>query len=161
MAHGGVGKKFDGDAMLSFYGILPRMISPRRSATAACQTALEMLQAINELNELREARGEPPLITGIGVHTGIVTAGGLGSSDRMHYTIIGDTVNTTQRLESLTRQLFNESAILVSQATLDALGDAKDSFQFQELGSFTVRGKSERVTVFHLPTQKPPDEIDK
>ena len=161
VAHGGVVNKFDGDAMLSFYGILPRMISPRRSATAACQTALEMLQAINELNELREARGEPPLITGIGVHTGIVTAGGLGSSDRMHYTIIGDTVNTTQRLESLTRQLFNESAILVSQATLDALGDAKDSFQFQELGSFTVRGKSERVTVFHLPTQIPPDEIDK
>ena len=94
-AHGGVVNKFDGDAMLAFFGILPRMTNPKQSAYAACQVAVEMYQTIEELNQRRAVRGEPALFSGIGVNTGVITAGGLGTSDRLHYTIIGDTVNTT------------------------------------------------------------------
>ena len=74
------------------------------------------------------------MITGIGIHTGVVIAGGLGTSDRLHYTIIGDTVNTTQRLEALTRDLFDCSAILVSHSTYTALEENQTGYERQQPG---------------------------
>lgn len=151
--HGGVVNKLDGDAVLAFFGILPRMLSPRQSAVSACQAAVEMIQAIDRLNDLREQRGEPPLITGIGVNTGLVIAGGLGTSDRLHYTIIGDTVNAAQRIESLTRDLMDCSGILVSQATRDAL-PGSTAFRFQLMGEHSLKGRAAPVTVYRLlPSQ--------
>lgn len=150
VAHGGVVNKFDGDAMLAFFGILPRMLNPRRSATSACDTALEMLRAINLLNRERIQRGDPPLVTGIGIHTGVVIAGGLGTSDRLHYTIIGDTVNTSQRLESLTRDLLSETGALISQSTLHALGEQQSQYHLEAMGLHSVKGKSERLMVYRL-----------
>ncbi len=146
----GVVNKFDGDAMLAFFGILPRLLSPKQSAYAGCLAAAQMLETIDELNRQRAGRGEPPLATGIGVNTGVVTAGGLGTSDRLHYTIIGDTVNTTQRLESLTRDLLEGSGVIISQATYEALGEYRQEFNLQPLGSHAVRGKSEEVSVYNL-----------
>ncbi len=150
VAHGGVVNKFDGDAMLAFFGILPRMLNPRRSARVACDAAVEMLRAINSLNRERVQRGDPPLLTGIGIHTGVVIAGGLGTSDRLHYTIIGDTVNTSQRLESLTRELFAETGALISQPTLLALGDQQNHYQLQPMGKHLVKGKAEPLMVYRL-----------
>lgn len=149
-ANGGVVNKFDGDAMLAFFGILPKKLSPKQGALAACQAALEMKTAIDKLNEERASHNEPLLITGIGLNTGVVIAGGLGSSDRMHYTIIGDTVNTTQRLESLTRDLFPGSGIVVGHSTYTALAEFRSAFIFEPLGNFTVKGRSEEVQVYHL-----------
>lgn len=154
--HGGVVNKFDGDAMLAFFGILPRMQSPKESAQAACQAALEMVRAIDELNELRKQRGDPPMITGIGINTGEVIAGGLGSRDRLHYTIIGDTVNTTQRLESLTRRLVKGSGVLIGHATFAALEEHQGEYSFEELGLHSIKGKQERVMVYRI---MPPREI--
>jgi adenylate cyclase len=147
---GGVVNKFDGDAMLAFFGILPRMLSPKESAYTACRTALDILGAINQFNEERAARGEPPLITGIGVNTGEVIAGGLGARDRIHYTIIGDTVNTAQRLEGLTRQIFKDNGILISHATYEALEEYQDEFFCEPLGLRSVKGKAERILVYRL-----------
>lgn len=149
-AYGGVVNKFDGDAMLAFFGILPRRQTPEQGALAACQAALEMLQVINQLNQEREARGDPPLVTGIGINTGVVIAGGLGTSDRLHYTIIGDTVNTTQRLESLTRQLFSTSGIVIGHSTFTALGGHAVEFNLETAGMHAVKGKSEQVLVYRL-----------
>jgi adenylate cyclase len=149
-AHGGVVNKFDGDAMLAFFGILPRPLSPKQSAIAACQTALEMLEIIDRLNVLRAQRGEPQMITGIGVNTGVVIAGGLGTNDRMHYTIIGDTVNTTQRIEALTRGLMDCSGALVSQLTVNALGGSQGRFRLLPHGDHAVKGKSEPISVYQL-----------
>ena len=146
----GVVNKFDGDAMLAFFGILPRLLSPKQSAYSGCRAALQMLEAIDELNRQRAASGEPPLITGIGVNTGVVSAGGLGTTDRLHYTIIGDTVNTTQRLEGLTRTLLEGTGAIIGQLTYDALGDYRQEFDLQPLGSHAVRGKSEVVCVYRL-----------
>ncbi|MGZ6347776.1 MAG: cache domain-containing protein [Anaerolineales bacterium] len=149
-ANNGVVNKFDGDAMLAFFGILPKLISPKQSAYSACQTAMQVLSAIERLNLLRVERGEPPLSTGIGINTGMVTAGGLGTSDRMHYTIIGDTVNTAQRLEGITRQLFNVSGVVISQSTYVALGENRDCFRLEPLGPYMVKGKAEQLQVYRL-----------
>lgn len=148
--HGGVVNKFDGDAMLAFFGILPRMLSPKKSALAACQAAVEMIAAIDELNHIREQRGDPPLVTGIGINTGVVIAGGLGAKDRLHYTIIGDTVNTAQRLEALTRQLIKGTGALIGHATFTALEENQQQFTLEPLGLHSVKGKLERVMVYRL-----------
>jgi adenylate cyclase len=149
-ANGGVVNKFDGDAMLAFFGILPRMLYPHQSALAGCTAAAEILKAINDLNARRVERGDPPLATGIGINTGVVTAGGLGSSDRVHYTIIGDTVNTAQRLEGLTRQLLDSSGVLVGQVTYQALAEQRSVFRFEPMGLHAVKGRQEQVEVYRL-----------
>ncbi len=151
--NGGVVNKFDGDAILAFFGILPRLISPQESAVSACRTALAMLSAIERINRIRISRGDPQFTTGIGVNTGLLIAGGLGSTDRMHYTIIGDTVNTTQRIEGLTRDLCRESGIVISRATLNALGSYREEFAIEPLGFHQVKGKSEQVLVYSLKTR--------
>jgi adenylate cyclase len=102
------------------------------------------------VNARRAERGEPPLATGVGVNTGPVTAGSLGASDRLHYTILGDTVNTTQRLEALTRKLLEATGVLVGQPTYLALGDLRAEFHFQPLGSHAIKGKSEQVELYQL-----------
>ncbi len=158
--HGGVVNKFDGDALLAFFGILPRPLSPQNSALAACRAALEMQRAIQELNSLRTQRGEPPLVTGIGINTGEVIAGSLGARDRLHYTIVGDTVNTTQRLEALTRQLINGSGSVLSYATYTALEEQRSGFALEPLGLHTVRGKLERVMVYRLEGRSERPRLD-
>ncbi len=147
--NGGVVNKLDGDAVLAFFGILPRILPPEQSAFAACQAADEMIFAIEMLNKKREERGDPPFLTGIGVHTGEVMAGGLGTSDRIHYTIIGDTVNTTQRVEGLTRDLFKENGILISEATMLSLNGTK-YFNVEKMGAHAVKGKKEKLNVYRL-----------
>jgi class 3 adenylate cyclase/CheY-like chemotaxis protein len=153
-AHGGVVNKFDGDAMLAFFGILPSRLSPKLGASSACQAALEINKVVNELNARRMERGEPQLVTGIGLNTGVVIAGGLGSSDRMHYTIIGDTVNTAQRLESLTRQIYSGSGILIGHSTYQALADGVTQFHLESAGTYAVKGKSEQIQVYRLLTEE-------
>ncbi len=149
-AHSGVVNKFDGDAMLAFFGILPRRLSPKMAARNACLAAVEILQTINELNIERIQRGDPPMTTGIGLNTGLVIAGSLGSTDRLHYTIIGDTVNTTQRIEALTRDMYDSSGILVSEATCSALSDVREEFLLESAGSHPVKGKAEQIVVYRL-----------
>lgn len=148
-SYGGVVNKFDGDALMAFFGILPRAMGGQESATLACKAALEILEAVERINARREAVGEPAFITGIGINTGVVAAGGLGASDRLHYTIIGDTVNVTQRLESLTRQ-FGESGAVVSHHTFLALGANQQDFTFEPRGAYRFRGKQAPMAVYRL-----------
>lgn len=153
--YGGVVNKFDGDAMLAFFGMLPKLLSPKQSAYNACQAAVEMLEAIDHLNEQRISRGDPPFITGFGLNTGLLIAGGLGTADRLHYTIIGDTVNSAQRIESLTRSLLDANGILISQATYLALAENQEQFSFESFGSQMVKGRQEKIQVYRmLPPRK-------
>lgn len=148
-SHGGVVDKFEGDAMLSFFGILPTRLEPEDSAYQACQAAIELMAKIDEINERRKFRGEPPLMTGIGINTGTITAGGLGTADRLDYTIIGDTVNATQRMEGLTRD-FGETGAVVGENTLTALRSRRGEFRFEPLGEHAFKGKSELLWVYRL-----------
>jgi adenylate cyclase len=156
-ANGGVISRFEGDSVLAFFGLLPRPIPPKESAYRACKAALSMLESLEHLNARRTLRGDPPFLAGIGINTGPVTGGALGSSDRLHYTIIGDTVNTTARLENLTRQFGDDSSVVISQHTLFALRDWRHQFSFEAKGVHTVRGKEEQLLVYQL---KPPKESD-
>jgi len=148
-AHGGVVDKFEGDAILAFFGVLPQPLTAQESALNACRAAQEMIDVVNEVNKQRVKRGDPPFITGIGINTGQVTAGGLGSADRLNYTIIGDAVNTTQRLESFTRQLGASSAV-IGEATYTALGDQKEELPLEALGAFSLKGKTDAVVIYRL-----------
>lgn len=148
-AHGGVVDKFEGDAMLAFFGILPKPVPPEESAFHACCAAVEMLQALQELNQVRSLRGEPVLITGIGVNTGALTAGGLGTADRLNYTIIGDTVNTTQRLQESSRE-FGENGVVISEFTLEALAGRRGQFRLIPLGEKSFKGKRELIWLYRL-----------
>jgi adenylate cyclase len=148
-SHGGVVDKFEGDAMLTFFGILPTPLPADESARQACQAALEMLDVLDRLNAVRKRRGEPILLTGIGVSTGTLTAGGLGTADRLNYTIIGDTVNTAQRIQQVTTS-FGESGIVVSENTLKHLGDLRNEFNFEPIGEHVLRGKEESLWLYRL-----------
>jgi class 3 adenylate cyclase/ActR/RegA family two-component response regulator len=149
-AHAGVVNKFDGDVMVSFFGILPKILTPKDSALAACETAIEMLDAIEQLNRRRTERGDPPMVTSIGINTGKVIAGGLGSSDRLHFTIMGEAVDVTRHLEHLTRDVFRSNGILISQATFAALNECSTQFQLEPIGLHPVKGKTEKILVYRL-----------
>jgi len=159
-AGGGVVNQFEGDALLAFFGILPRPMSSEESAYQACRTALEMVEGIKRLNIRRAGRGEPPLEAGIGINTGPVTAGGLGSTDRMHYTIIGDTVNATARLERITREIGKVTSAVISQHTLFALQQQRQEFKFESLGVHLVKGKAEQLLVYRLKPSTAPKRED-
>lgn len=148
--HGGVINSIEGDTMLVFFGILPRLLPPHESAYQACRAALDMLRAIEQINTRRAQRHAPAFSVGISINTGPVTAGSLGSPDRLHYTVIGDTVNTTTLLENLTRQFGEESSAVISQHTLFALRERLQEFQLESLGPHTFRGKTEQLLVYHL-----------
>jgi adenylate cyclase len=147
--HGGVVDKFEGDAILAFFGILPLPLSPKESAYQACLAAVAMLKRIDRLNDQRATNGLPPFVTGIGLNTGLVTAGGLGTADRLNYTVIGDAVNIAQRLESFTRD-FGVSAIVLSVNTAAALEEHCAEFHLELLGTQSLRGKREEVTIYRL-----------
>ena len=148
-SHGGVVDKFEGDSLLSFFGILPTPQSIEESAYQACSTAVEMLGVIKRINERRAERDEPALITGIGINSGPLTAGGLGTTDRLNYTIIGNTVNTTKRLQEITRE-FGESGIVISEFTHTALQSKQNEFRFESLGHHAFKGKKEHLELFRL-----------
>jgi adenylate cyclase len=147
--YGGVVDKFEGDAMLAFFGILPRPLPPEESAFDACQAAVELLSVIGQVNDKRRQRGEEPLITGIGINTGLLTAGSLGTADRLNYTIIGDTVNTTQRIQDVTRQ-FGESGVAINETTLSVLKGRRGDFRFEPLGEHHISGKQELLWLYRL-----------
>ncbi|NPV75264.1 MAG: HAMP domain-containing protein [Anaerolineae bacterium] len=156
---GGVVHKLDGDTMLASFGVLPAPRPPQESALIACQVALEMMQTIEELNIQRSRRGDAPLHTGIGINTGLVIAGGLGDKDRFYYTLIGDTVNTAQRLEAATHDLFGASGIFITQATFNALGEHTSGFRLDPQGLRALKGSAERIMIYRLLPAKALPEI--
>jgi len=145
----GVVNEISGDALFSFFGILPQPQEAAESAYLACQAGLEMLLAMERINLRRSERGDSPLTIGIGINTGPVTAGGLGSQDRLHYTVIGDTVNTTQRIETLAHQ-FEQSAVMISKQTLISMWDRRTEFNIESYGNVTLKGKQDELEVYRL-----------
>jgi len=144
--YGGTVNKFGGDSTLVIFG------APQHQpdhVSRAILASLEIRQRLGELNARRIARGDMPIHTGIGINTGEVVAGTIGSEQRMEYTVIGDAVNVSARIQGLTHQYLGYD-ILVSQATYEALGAARDQFRFKELGTEILRGKREPVKIYAL-----------
>lgn len=147
--HGGVVSKFDGDAVQATFGILPAYLPPRVSALKATHAGLAMLEHIRKLNKRRASAGKPPFEIGIGISTGTVVAGGLGSEDRLHYTVVGDTVNVAQRIQQVTPTLGG-TALVISEGTYRKLGPAREQFEFGRRGIAQLRGKQKEVMIFEV-----------
>ena len=145
-AEDGTVDKFIGDGAMAFWNAPHRHHDhPRRAARAA----LAIAAAIAADNQKRVARGRKPIQMRIGVHTGPVVVGNIGPEKRLNYTIVGDTVNTAQRIEQLCRDVPNgeDVVILIGDRTAAELGD---EFDCQPAGRFNVRGRAEFVEVFRL-----------
>lgn len=128
--YGGWVDKFMGDGMLAVFGA-PEPLD--NHAGRAMEAGMAMLAAVPHIS---------PLPMGIGIHSGPVVAGCLGTGNRMEFTAIGDTVNVASRLEALTKTLG--TPLLVSAATRQQLG----TFSLKSLGPQSIRGRSEPLEVF-------------
>ncbi len=139
--HHGVVDKYTGDSVMALFGA---PLSRPGDAGNAIATALAIQSTMAALNEANLAQGMFAIEAGIGVHTGLVVAGNLGSQNRLNYTVIGDSVNLSARLEGLTRRYHVPN--IVSEATRrDAPG-----FVYRELDLVRVAGKKEPVRIFEV-----------
>jgi adenylate cyclase len=138
--HEGTLDKFIGDEMMVLFG---SPVAHQDDPVRAVCAALEMQEALVSLNERHQAHGLPPFEIGIGINTGEVVAGYIGSSQALEYTVIGDPVNTGSRLCSLAKP----GQILISEGTFDKLGG---HFELRELPREQVKGKAHPIRVFEL-----------
>jgi adenylate cyclase len=144
--------KYMGDAIMAFYGApIPFEDHPQ----AACRTALEMMTELEKLRQGWRTRGLPELDIGIGVNTGSMSVGNMGSENRFDYTVMGDHVNLGSRLEGLNKQY--DTHIIISGFTQKAVGE---HFTCRELDSVAVKGKKEPVRIFELLHAGPPEPDD-
>jgi adenylate cyclase len=102
-----------------------------------------MIEELERSNSVFQAKGWPEIAMGVGVHTGRVVVGNMGSKDRLNYTAIGDGVNLASRLESVTKEYH--VPIVVSEATMRQA----PGFQYRELDVIRVKGKQDAVRIFH------------
>lgn len=147
--HGGVVNRFDGDSVTAFFGILPQYLPPRVGAFKATHAGLAMLEHIRKLNKQRGSAGKPAFEMGIGISTGKVIAGGLGSEDRLQYTVVGETVSTAQRIQQVTRNLGG-TALVISEHTYRKLGSARKQFNFGRRGIARLKDKTDQVMVYEV-----------
>ncbi|HEX4347012.1 MAG TPA: adenylate/guanylate cyclase domain-containing protein [Vicinamibacterales bacterium] len=140
--HKGTVDKFVGDMVMALFGA---PLDDPEHAEHAVETALEMIAELKKLNEKWAGEGRPSLDIGVGVNTGPMIAGNIGSDQIMSYTVIGDAVNLGSRLESLNKQY--STRIIISEATKDCL---KGVYTFRSLGDVVVKGKSKPVAIFEV-----------
>ena len=146
---GGIVNKFGGDSTLVLFGLADAQ-SSASSAEAAVRAALAIREGLRELNNRRADAHLPLLIAGIGINTGPVMAGLIGTPRRMEYTEIGDAVNLSARIQTLNRKLGTD--ILLSQATYAALGEAS-WLTVTSRGMRQFKGKSVRVKVYSIDAE--------
>jgi adenylate cyclase len=147
--YGGTVDKYEGDAIVAFFG---EPIPHNDHAIRAAFAALEMNAALQELNETWRSTGilASTLEMGIGLNTGEVFVGLLGSEERINYTVIGDAANLAARLQDQTKELGHP--ILISADTYRAI---KETVKAEFLTSRILKGKSEPVDIYHLISLRP------
>jgi adenylate cyclase len=138
--NGGTLDKYLGDGIMAVFGA---PLAKPDDALRAAKTAVEMQQALARLNASWEARGQPSWKMGLGINTGPVTAGNIGSSKRMDYTVIGDSVNLSSRLCANAAG----AQILISESTFQSLDG---SFPARRLQPIRVKGKESEVQVYEI-----------
>lgn len=150
--HDGVVNRFIGDAILALFGIpVPREDEAgiARDARNAVRCALDMAEAVDRLNLRMAERRLPSVGMRVGIFTGPLVVGSLGSAIRQEYTVLGDSVNTAARLESYDKsfELENPCRILVGESTARLV---EGMVRLRPLSTLALKGKSERVNVFQV-----------
>ncbi len=131
--------KYMGDCVMAFWGA---PVETPQHAHLAVKTAMEMANAVRKINEEHRAKGIPEIGIGIGLNTGTMCVGDMGSDIRRSYTVIGDAVNLGSRLEGLSKTYGVD--IVVSESTRKLAPD----FAWQELDKVRVKGKEQAVAIF-------------
>ena len=147
-AEGGTVDKLMGDALMAFWGAPEPQADHAKRAVRAAQAMRRALPATEG------TEGQPRLRVRIGLHTGSVLVGNIGSPHRLSYTVIGDAVNVAQRLEQLGKLMRRDAqvALLLSGETAERLDD---SVSLTDLGRHHVRGRSASVTIYALDDEAP------
>jgi adenylate cyclase len=138
----GVIDKYIGDCVMAFWGA---PFERDNDELNACYSAIQCMEAINELNEGFRSEGLADLNIRIGIHTGEAIAGNIGSDRLFHFTVIGDTVNLASRLESVNK--FFKTRVIISEETIKK---TNNTFFTRELGSIAVKGKELPIRIFEL-----------
>jgi adenylate cyclase len=142
LAEGGTVDKFIGDAIMVFWNAP----DPQPDHVArACRAALAAKAAGERLNAAFEAEGLEPFFTRFGIHVGEAVVGNVGSTERMNYTALGNTVNLAARLEGLNKQ--TGTAILASE---DVVMRVREQFAFRALDAVVAKGMSKETRIFEL-----------
>jgi adenylate cyclase len=140
--HDGVLDKYIGDAIMAFWNA---PIDQPDHARRACETALDMIQTLQGLQAEWVRRGVSKLEAGIGINTGPMVVGNMGSRDRLAYTVLGDAVNVSSRLEGLSKEYGTR--VVIGAATRDAAGDL---FEYRFLDVVAVKGRREPLAVYEV-----------
>jgi adenylate cyclase len=156
MEHGGVVDDYFGDAIKADFGVpLPRVTQAEiaQDAVAAVNCALAMERELKRLNSIWQQQDLAAVEMRIGIFTGPVVAGSLGSAQRLKYTTVGDTVNVAARLESFEKDLidpdlaYSPCRILVGETTVRHLDH---QFVTKRVGEANLKGKDEKVTIYRV-----------
>lgn len=153
--HRGTLDKYIGDAIMAFWGA---PVDDPHHARNAVLTALDMQTRLVELNKTLTAKGWPHLAIGVGVNTGHMTVGDMGSSVRKSYTVMGDAVNLGSRLEGITKEYG--VGVIAGEETRAVL---QGEFAFRELDRVRVKGKDEAISIYEplgLVTDLSPQQLD-
>ena len=134
--------KYIGDAIMAFWG---SPFPQQDHAHCACRCALEMIASLEELNRKWEKQGGRRIAIGIGLNTGPVNVGNMGSDKRLAWTVMGDNVNLASRLEGMTKQY--RSRVIISESTYDQVAD---QFVGREVDRIRVKGKKKPVVIYEL-----------
>jgi adenylate cyclase len=145
--HEGTVDKFVGDMVMALFGA---PLDDDQHAEHAVQAAIDMVRELGDLNKGWAARGMAQLDIGVGVNSGDMIAGNIGSSAIMSYTVIGDNVNLGSRIESLNKDY--KTRIIISDATRTRLTNLYD---LRLLGDVTVKGKSKAVAIYEIRVPAP------
>lgn len=151
--HGGTVDKYEGDAIIAFFG---EPVSYPDHALRAVRAALDMRIALDELKARWEREGSPRpnLEMGVGIHSGEVFVGLLGSAQRINYTVIGDAANLASRLQDLTKTY--QWPILISGSTQRQV---EEEFETEFVDSVLVKGKSEPVNTYKLIGRRGSEQV--
>jgi adenylate cyclase len=148
LEQGGTLDKYIGDALMAFWGA---PVPQEDHALRACRTALRFLEELDQLKKGWISEGLPEIEIGVGINSGQMVVGNMGSDLRFDYTVMGDAVNMASRLESANK-LF-QTSVMVSEETWKRIAPGATG---RRLGSLRLRGRSEAVRVWELLALRPP-----
>ncbi len=140
--HNGIINKFIGDAVMAIFG---EPIQDKNHALNAVRCGYEMLVKVKELQRKWASEGKPKIDIGVGINTGEVFVGNIGSINRMEYTVIGDTVNLASRLESYNK--IYKTSMLIGSTTYEA---TKNYIEVIKISDVEIRGKAHKMDIYEV-----------
>jgi adenylate cyclase len=158
--YGGMVNKYMGDSIMAVFGAPVRRTLPeeiKRDALNSVRCALAMGKALDQLNSERREQGRFTTNMRVGIYTGPVVSGSIGSCERLEFTVLGDTVNTASRLESFDKSLFADQTcrILLGETTRELV---EDHFRLKFVDMIELKGQHEKTGIYYVPRDENNEE---